>query len=706
MLRFAEPPPVGLMEAIEIAAAFHDLGKLDQDNQAALRRGRDAKLPWDHIDAGVAHLSHEKNWMAAWLVRAHHAPGLPSRPRHFDPDGLGRRLRGRRNDDAGESLQAAQINRTDQRLTEYLAAHKEAMGKVTSVGARKAIGGLTTRLGLSCLVDADYSDTANFQRGVIPRPSPEPRWNERLVHLDAYVSGRPLSGSLERDQHRKSFYDACRNAEFVEPMVACEGSVGIGKTTAVTAYLIRRALVEKLRRLIIIAPYTNIISQTVEVLRAALTLPDENPDEIIVEHHHRADFDSLHTRELAVLWRAPIIVTTAVQFFETLAANIPGRLRKLHEVPGSAIFVDEAHAALPVHLWPQNWRWLRELAEHWGCRFVFASGSLARFWENPEIIHEHLRLPELFTSQLKQAVLKLETRRVSYVQAGLFPDAEALIQEVRSAPGPRLVILNTVQSAAVVARMMRELGETTLHLSTALAPKDRGPLVELVKEKLKGSQARWSLVATSCVEAGVEFSFRTAFRERFSTASLIQVGGRVNRHDEYAGGTVYDFLIDEGGGITRHPAARLPAAVLARLFQKGCLSGDLNDPAAFVTAAMADEIRDRNGLGHDALSENEGFRDYPGVAQDGRVIDADTRLVVIDPILRDRLATGDRVRFRELLVGSVQIWATRIEKLGLEPISGREDVYWFPYSYDPLFLGYMAGLLQLEDIQRRGFVIV
>jgi CRISPR-associated endonuclease/helicase Cas3 len=704
MLRFAKAPG-GLMEAIEVAAAFHDLGKLDLDNQAALRQGRDGRLPWDHIDAGVAHLSREKNWMAAWLVRAHHLPGLPSRPQHFDPDGLGRRLRGRRNDDAAEERHAAQIKRTDEHLSAYLAAHRAATGEAAAVRQRKAIGGLTMRLGLSCLVDADHTDTARFTTGVNPKAAPEPRWNERLLRLDAYVSGLPLSGSAERDQHRKAFYDACRNSEINEPMVACEGPVGIGKTTAVAAYLIRRASAERLRRLIIVAPYTNIISQTVDVLRAALTLAGENSDEIVVEHHHRADFDTLHTRELAVLWRAPIIVTTAVQFFETLASNLPGRLRKAHAVPGSAIFIDEAHAALPAHLWPQNWRWLRELADHWGCRFVLASGSLARFWENPEIVREPVRLPELFKPGLKQSILKLERRRVSYVQAGLFPDAKTLIEKVRGEPGPRLVIVNTVQSAAVIARTMRQEGEFTLHLSTALAPKDRAPIVEKVKEKLRASKKDWTLVATSCVEAGVEFSFRTAFRERFSTASLIQVGGRVNRHDEYAGGTVYDFLIDEGGGITKHPAARFPAAVLARQFKKGALSSEGYDPAAIVTAAMADELRDRNGLGHDALSENERDRDYPSVARDGRVIDADTRLVVVDPVLRDHLAADQRVSFRELLLGSVQIWATRIEKLGLEPFKDREDVYWFPYSYDPLFLGYMAGLLQLKDIEQRGFVI-
>ena len=77
MLSFAKSPEVSLASAIEVAAEYHDIGKLDPDNQAALRIGRNAKLPWDHIDAGVAHLMASKNNMAAWLVRAHHAPGLP-----------------------------------------------------------------------------------------------------------------------------------------------------------------------------------------------------------------------------------------------------------------------------------------------------------------------------------------------------------------------------------------------------------------------------------------------------------------------------------------------------------------------------------------------------------------------------------------------------------------------------------------------------
>ncbi len=704
MLRFATPEPEGLLDAIDTAAAFHDLGKLDPENQAALAGGRSARLRWDHVDAGVAHLSAANNWMAAWLVRAHHAPGLPSRPEHFDRDGLGRRLRGLRRDERNADEHARQIKRTDANLSAYVAAHQEATDAI-AVSPVKVTNGLTMRLALSCLVDADHADTARFDTGSELPAARQPRWDERLRRLDEYVSTLPPSGSEERDHHRREFYRACREADIVDAMVACEGPVGIGKTTAVAAYLIHRARSDGLRRLIVVAPYTNIITQTAERLRKALVLPAEDANEVVVEHHHRADFETLEARELAVLWRAPVVVTTAVQFFETLASGHPGSLRKLHALPGSAVFLDEAHAALPAHLWPQNWRWLRELAERWSCRFVFASGSLARFWEKSDVIDEPVRLPELLRPELKKPILAAESRRIRYERAGLFENVQGLIERVGEAPGPRLVILNTVQSAAVIARAMRDVGHDTLHLSTALAPKDRAPILKLVEENLKNDAADWTLVATSCVEAGVDLSFHTAFRERFSTASLIQVGGRVNRHGEKGDGIVFDFVIDEGDGITRHPVARCPAAVLKRQLEAGLLSAE-NDPAAVITRAMAEEIRDGGGLGHDSLAEAERHCNYPCVAENGRVIDTDTRIVVVDPALIERLVARERVHFKELLAGSVQLWSTKINALRLECMPSRPELYRWPYEYDAEFLGYMAGVLKQVDFIRTGIVIV
>jgi len=712
MMRYASSPLLGLLDGIDSAATFHDLGKLDPETQATLRKGRGGKLRWDHIDAGVAHLSSDsvQDWMAAWLVRAHHAPGLPEKQEHFNPDSLGRRLRGRRRDDDDLRRHEEQIERTDRFLQQYLDIHESVIGP-GRVGRLRPFHGLPMRLAMSCLVDADHSDTAFFDTGRQP-PDPAPtRWDERLQSLCEYVRRLP-PGETEpernRNRRRSEFFDACLEANVVGPMVACEGPVGLGKTTAVTAYLLRRAKDEDLRRLFVVAPYTNILTQTADRLRKALVLPGENPQLVVVEHHHRADFEHEDDRDLAVLWNAPIVLTTAVSFFEALAACDPGSLRKLHALPGSGIFLDEAHAALPTKLWPQNWNWLRELAEQWGCRMVFASGSLTRFWENQDIVEESLRLPELLPKEQADDVLAAERHRVRYEQVAdnRVLDVDALVEAVRGAKGPRLVVLNTVQNAAVVALAMRRARMKVLHLSTALCPGDRDCILSRVQRRLDAGWRDWVLVATSCVEAGVDFSFRTAFRERFAVASTIQIGGRVNRHGEYdakGGGIVYDFTL-AGEGITEHPAAQVSGNVLREL-----MAGDqLNqaDPADLVTKAMQAELSALGGFGADPLLSAEKARNYPAVMKHGRVIDADTRLVVVDPRLKRHLSEHHPVSFRQLLRGSVQLWATKIEKLGLEPVTSRHEIYAWNDSYDADFLGYMVAVLRNAPfLKAGGFVI-
>ncbi len=700
MLVHATNPPPGLLEAIDAAATFHDMGKLDSDIQTELRKGRASRLRWDHIDAGVAHLSAAQDWMAAWLVRAHHAPGLPEKQAHFNLDNLGSRLRGRRHDDADLQRHEEQIKRTNAHLRNYLDIHESVSGPSGAV-RRRPIHGLAMRLALSCLVDADHSDTAYFDTGRRPPEPPKPRWDERLEALCRYVGSLPTgktNAERTRNRRRAMFFEACLNARIEGPMAACEGPVGLGKTTAVTGYLIRLAKEEELRRLIVVAPYTNILTQTAERLRKALVLPGERPDHIVVEHHHRADFEHKSDRDLAVLWRAPVILTTAVSFFETLAACDPASLRKLHAVPGSAFFMDEAHAALPTRLWPQNWRWLRELAGGWGCRFVFASGSLARFWEDRDIVSEPARLPELLPGDQAKDVMTAERNRIKYVPLsdGRVLNLKELIGHVDRAPGPRLVILNTVQSAAVVAVAMRDAGLDVLHLSTAFTPQDRDRILGRVVRRLEMYRNRWALVATSCMEAGVDLSFRCAFRERFATASIIQVGGRVNRHGEYdpeGGGVVYDFAIDDVN-ITQHPGAAVSADVLRGLMAVG----ELNrcDPADVVTKAMREELSARGGLGADPLLKAEEARDYPDVKKHSRVIEADTRLVVVDDQIKSQIAQRQPLDFQELLRGSIQLWATKIDKLGLERLPGRRELYAWNHAYDPDFLGYMAGVLALQ----------
>lgn len=703
MLRFSSNPPPDFIENIEIAATFHDLGKLDAENQSGLRQGRTGRMPWDHIDAGVAHLLASGNRMAAWLVRAHHAPGLPCLAKHFDPDGLGLKLRGRRHEAVERSEHLQQIERTDRKLTKYLAEHASAVG-AASVSPAKASHGLAMRLALSCLVDADYSDTAAFDSSVTPGRPALPRWQDRLHALDAYVEKLGRKGNSTRNDARDDFYRAARDSSISDAFACCEAPVGLGKTTAITAFLLKSALAKNLRRLFIVAPYTNIIDQTVGVLQKALSLPGENPQEVVVAHHHKADFSGRSDRELAVLWRAPVVVTTSVQFFETLAACDPSGLRKLHELPGSAVFLDEAHAALPTSLWPQNWRWLRELAEKWNCRFVLASGSLAKFWENPQVIDPPTVMSEIMPRALGAAAVHSERDRIRYETASLIGSPDELIHRVECEPGPQLLILNTVQSAAVVASKMREAGKDILHVSTALCPADRARAVDQIIRRLARHGDDWMVVATSCLEAGLNLSFRTGFRERFSTANLIQTGGRVNRNGEYndrGAATVFDFILDPVDGITRHPGARDSAEVLKRQFARGDF-GRLS-PTDLVSTAMIEELKGR--LTNDQLSNAEKKKDYPGAAKYGQLILADTRIVVVDRNLAGRLKAGGQLSFQEILSGSVQIWARKIETLDLKAIPGRQELYEWQHEYDD-FLGYMAGVLRMRTFLRAGGEII
>lgn len=716
MFRYTSKLFPGLLNSIVNAATFHDLGKLDPEIQSVFRNGK-GKLYWDHIDAGVAHLSNEQNWMAAWLVRAHHAPGFPQKSEHFTEQ-TDRHLRGRRRDDNLKERHEEQIIHTNSMIKYYLSDHKSVVGHI-NVDRKRPVHGLPMRLALSCLVDADHTDTMFADTGYQLTEPPEPRWKERLENLCEYVKNLPAGESEDerlRNTQRKEFFDACLNSQITERLVACEGSVGIGKTTAVTAYLIRRALEEGLRRIIIIAPYTNILTQTAKRLRKALVLSGEKAEQVIVEHHHRADFSHREDRELAVLWSAPIVLTTAVSFFETLAACSPSALRKLHSVPGSAIFLDEAHAALPSKLWPQNWEWVHELALDWGCIFVFASGSLSRFWENPRIIAQSTKLPELLPKQQHSKIMQTEQVRVKYVKAGngQVLNIKKLIHLIKRQTGPRLIILNTVQNAAVVADYMAKESDLEIfHISTALTPNDRKKVLKKVEEKIKHKDSmEWALVATSCVEAGVDLSFRCAFRERFGTASIIQVGGRVNRNGEYniyGGGKVFDFVFADDL-ITQHPAANVSSEVLRLLMEKDKLNHA--NPAQIVTEAMELELKNLGGLPSEAelLVKAEKERNYPQVQELGRVINTDTRFVVIDTRLKELITMGVPVSFRTLLQGSVQIWAKKIEKLCLQPIISRTrshyEIYEWQYDYDPDFLGYMEGVLKLEKFISAGGMVI
>ncbi len=697
-----------LCEAVRAAAIFHDFGKLDKENQDTLRQGVGKHLPVNHVDAGTALLYERELVESSLLVYSHHH-GLPSIPKEQAKEEFFLR-------------DSETVSRTEQNLADYLSRHIECGLDLSdrAIEGSSDWNGLTRRMALSCLVDADHGDTAKNYGKEFPVSHPLPKWDERLKALDRYVNDLGKNSVQdERNQLRQRVYRACRDATTNPSLYACDSPVGTGKTTAVMAHLLKAAIDKGLRHIIVVLPYTNIIKQSVDAYRKGLVLPGEKADQIVAENHHQADFSAIQVRQLATLWQAPIIVTTAVQFFETIASNHPSKLRKLHELPGSGIFIDETHAAIPSHLWPQTWKWLKELAEKWQCHLVFASGSLPRFWELRDMIENTEQLPALVEERLRNAVLHHERKRITPVRHPKVLNVEELIELVLSSPGPRLVMMNTVQSAAVVADAFSKTiyGERysidlqtskVLHLSTSLAPIDRERIVDIIKDRLKlarnESERDLILVATSCVEAGVDFSFRSAFRERAGTANLIQVGGRVRRHYEDFEPTLVDFKI-EGPLINRHPAFELPSQILEKLFDENRINTD--SPSDLVTEALRRELMSDSHERHKQLIKKEEDMDYPEVAELYKVISSNTVLVLVNQQIVNRLKNGERIDPKEIDRNSVQIWTDKRSKTCAYELETFPGLYALPEDdYDKTFLGYMKGMLRLLQIDSEGGAVI
>ncbi len=315
---------------------------------------------------------------------------------------------------------------------------------------------------------------------------------------------------------------------------------------------------------------------------------------------------------------------------------------------------------------------------------------------------EPVELPQLVQPEIRFQAADAEDRRIAYRSRPDVLNLEQLIAWLTELAGPRLLIVNTVQTAAAIARSLeREYGRDHVeHLSTALTPRDRARTLKRVKERLEdSSDIDWTLVATSCVEAGVDVSFRTGLRERASLTSLIQVGGRVNRSNEYGVADVWDFQLQIVGLVRENRDYQDSVQVLAQLFTEGKVAPD------FCTEALSREIK---GSGRAELNSNlrkaESGLDFPDVERLFRVINESTVTVVIDRHLQDRLEVGATIDWRQLQQSSVQIYSSKAIEFGV-----RDFLPYFPdlkgwrLDYDD-FLGYMAGVLPLREAQLSAFI--
>ncbi len=696
---YAQKDGALLIRCAEESGKWHDLGKLLSENQEVLhQKDGHEKLPVNHADAGAAVFMHARlaaDNVSALAVYAHHR-GLPNIPEEI--------IKGK---DCYRDMEngGRDRRRVDSELEAMVRLHREITDTEAVVDTVAPGGdfGVFARMLLSCLADADHTDTAihygNYPKNMV---SPQLRAEERLEKLDRFVSQFQVKD--ERNALRAELYHVCRDSDVTANIAACDSPVGSGKTTAVMAHLLKQAIKRNARRVFVVLPFTNIIQQSVNIYRKALVLPGEDPTEVVAELHHRADFQSVEARAYNAQWRAPIIVTTAVAFFETIAANRPAALRRLHELPGSVVFVDEAHAALPVKLLPVAWHWMQRLADEWSCYWVLASGSLVEFWKIPEISETERSVPQIVEDQLRTRLSAFEKRRIEYPVIEEPLSIEALIARIKAAPGPRLVIMNTVRSAGAIAAALLESygklpiepGEAgkVLHLSTALTAEDRESIIQYVGARLEDKEdTDWTLVATSCVEAGVDFSFHTGFREMSSLLSLLQAAGRIGRNGEYEDAAIWSFTMQDDPMLSRNPGTEDAENVLRSFFRR-----HLPISPELCTRAIVSEIN-RSSEARKPLLQEERKRNYRCVGEEFKVIEGDGVLAVADEKLKQKLRFG-QADWKEIQRKSVSIRWNRVREYRLVELI--EGVYDWNLRYDG-FLGIMAGVLDAEQ-SKHGFL--
>lgn len=384
------------------------------------------------------------------------------------------------------------------------------------------------RMLFSCLVDADFLDT---ERALSKEEKPRgigdsmPALLEKLqAHVAKWLE-KPKSDlcALRNEVLRRCL----RGSEDPQGLYSLTVPTGGGKTVSSLAFALSHAVKHDMKRIIYVIPYTSIIDQNAKVFRDILG------DENVVEHHSQVDLpdtdaetpDALRKRLACENWDAPVIVTTAVQFFESFYAAKPGRCRKLHNVANSVVIFDEAQT-LPISLMRPCVSVIDQLVQHYGVTAVLCTATQPELLSIFSGFTAGTRIQELVPDP---DALFSSLRRVTFQQDGTLSDEE-LAARIRQ-ENAVLCIVNSRKQARSLYEALPEEGR--FHLSTLMNAIDRERTIATIRERLDKKQC-CRVISTSLIEAGVDVDFPTVYRELAGLDSILQAAGRCNREGKEA----------------------------------------------------------------------------------------------------------------------------------------------------------------------------
>ncbi len=504
--------PLGVGDMAYDGGLYHDVGKYSDRFQQYLRGTYKGKV--DHSTAGAQLMIRNNLALLAFCIAGHHA-GLPD---------MGSQV-----DDAGKSTL---FGRNKKKIEPYDAYRKEILETppMPSLTQLQSLGNDQFQLMMyirgifSCITDADFLDTEAFMSGgQVVRGGFEP------IHVlaDRFFRQLQEKGFLNPknrlNEKRSQILKRCMDMGKEKPgLFSLTVPTGGGKTISSLAFAMEQVRTQKKRRIIYVIPYTSIIEQTADIFRDFLG------DQNVLEHHMNAVYEDsqedgseqTNRKKLAAEnWDAPVIVTTNVQFFESLFGNRPGKCRKLHNIAQSVIVFDEAQM-LPTDFLRPVIQSIVGLVRQYGCSAVLCSATqphLDRFFKEQGMTCREImdHIPELY--QFFQ--------RTRFVDEGM-KDYEWAAEEIGRHEEVLLVAATKKAARAVYDGLAEKEG--TYFLSTDLCPMHRRRVIREIRARLQSGQ-RCRVVSTSVISVGVDLDFPSVYMEMSGLDALIQGAGRCNR---------------------------------------------------------------------------------------------------------------------------------------------------------------------------------
>lgn len=497
---------------------LHDIGKYSLKFQKRLRGSEECV---DHSTAGAKVCWDKKGvyQFLSYCIAGHHA-GLP------DTGGV-----------SDTNTHGTMMGRMKKKLEDYqiykqeisVPLLKNPLFQPVNNENRDFFVSMLIRMLYSCLVDADYLDTELFMKGKENRDSGElistlyKRFTESISDwLDNHdlktVNGRRteiLKYCIEMGKASKGLF------RLTVP-------TGGGKTLSSLAFALRHAEEHHMERIIYVIPYTSIIEQNAKVFSDILGADN------VLENHCNVDYESceeLNSMQLAAEnWDKPIVVTTNVQFFESLFSNKSSKCRKLHNIANSVIIFDEAQMLPNDYLKPCI-SVIEQLLRYYRSSIVLCTATQPAL---KDLLSEDIKITELCPRMEEQFNF---FKRVSIENLNRLSE-EDLIEKLE-AENQALCILNTKKCTQRIYQRIK--GEGVYHLSTSMYPAHRKRVLNDIRKRLQ-KQERCVVVSTSLVEAGVDLDFQTVYRQLAGIDSIIQAAGRCNREGKRPSSQCFTYI--------------------------------------------------------------------------------------------------------------------------------------------------------------------